>query len=379
MVVTTHFGLEEVLKSELEQLGATDFEILTRAVKCKGNDEVLYKANLLLRTGIRVLKPIAQFEAKDEHQLYEQIKRIAWDSFFMVDKTFAIDGATSGTIFTHSKYVALKSKDAIADQFREKFENTRPSVDPNNPDVRINVHIQQSLVTVSLDSSGDSLGRRNYRLEQTDAPINEVLAAGIILLSGWDRKTDFVDPMCGSGTFPIEAALLAGNIPSGRNRNFGFEKWSDFDASLWNKIKSDAEAAIQPIQVPIWGSDNDSTAIKIAGANAQRAGVLANIQFSQQDFFLSSFNERKGFVIMNPPYGERLLVDEVVDFYKAIGTRFKHFYEGCDAWLISSNYEGLKHFGLKPSKKIKLFNGPLECRLNRYELYRGSKKVQASV
>ncbi len=374
IIATTLFGLEEILAQELRELGAADIEVLSRAVRYKGDSEMLYKSNLLLRTAVKVLKPIGTFYAANEQQLYDKIKKINWDEYFSYNKTFAIDGSTHSEIFTHSKFIALKSKDAIADQFREKYD-IRPSVDTENPDLRINVHINDKTVIVSLDSSGSSLGKRNYRLAQTEAPINEVLAAGIILLSGWDKTCDFIDPMCGSGTFPIEAALLANNIPSGRNRKFGFETWGDFDLNLWNKVKADADSNIISSNVKIFANDVDNKALDIAFANAKRAGVTNHITFDTIDFFHTSHDTGKGLVVMNPPYGERLQINEITNFYQDIGSRLKHFYQGCDAWIISANYEALKNFGLRTSKKIKLYNGPLECRLQKYELYQGSKKV----
>ncbi|NOU16830.1 MAG: class I SAM-dependent RNA methyltransferase [Bacteroidales bacterium] len=374
IIATTLFGLEEILAQELRELGAADIEVLSRAVRYKGDREMLYKSNLLLRTAVKVLKPIGTFYAANEQQLYDKIKKINWDEYFSYNKTFAIDGSTHSEIFTHSKFIALKSKDAIADQFREKY-SIRPSVDTENPDLRINVHINDKTVIVSLDSSGSSLGKRNYRLAQTEAPINEVLAAGIILLSGWDKTCDFIDPMCGSGTFPIEAALLANNIPSGRNRKFGFETWGDFDLNLWNDVKAKADSNIISSNVKIFANDIDNKALDIAFANAKRAGVSNLITFDTIDFFHTSHDTGKGLVVMNPPYGERLQINEITNFYQDIGSRLKHFYQGCDAWIISANYEALKNFGLRTSKKIKLYNGPLECRLQKYELYQGSKKV----
>jgi len=374
IIATTIFGLEEVLAAELHELGATDIEILSRAVRFKGDKAMLYKSNLLLRTAVKVLKPIKTFSANNEQDLYDKIKKIDWNDYFTYNKTFAIDGSTYGEIFTHSQFIALKSKDAIADQFRERF-SIRPSVDTENPDIRINVHINDRTVVVAIDSSGAPLSKRNYRIEQTEAPINEVLAAGIILLSGWDKKCDFIDPMCGSGTFPIEAALLANNIPSGRNRKFGFEKWGNFDEDLWNEVKAEAEANIISSDVKIFAKDNDNSALSIASANAKRAGVYELITFDYIDFFHTTHSTGQGLVIMNPPYGERLKVDEITNFYQDIGSRLKHFYQGCDAWIISANYEALKNFGLRTSRKIKLYNGPLECRLQKYELYQGSKKA----
>lgn len=373
IIATTLFGLEEVLASELNDLGATDIEILSRAVKYSGDQSLLYKSNLHLRTAVKVLVPIATFIANNEQELYDNIKKIRWDNYMNYKKTFAIDGSCHGEVFTHSMYVALKSKDAIADQFREKF-NIRPSVNIDTPDLRIGVHIVENQVTVSLDSSGSSLGKRGYRLHQTLAPINEVLAAGIILLTDWDKQSDFIDPMCGSGTFPIEAALMANNIPAGNLRHFGFETWNDFDASAWNEIKMEAEAKIKTFKGKIIATDIDKKAIEIAVPNAHRAGVMKNITFENIDFLESAHDRGQGLVIMNPPYGERLQVNEIIPFYQNIGSRLKHFYPGCDAWIISGNYDALKYFGLKPSKKIKLFNGPIECRLQKYELYQGSKK-----
>ncbi|MGE0090663.1 MAG: class I SAM-dependent RNA methyltransferase [Bacteroidales bacterium] len=377
IIATTIFGLEEVLADELREIGATDVELLNRAVRFKGDKAMLYKSNLLLRTAVKILKPIHSFFAADEQQLYDNIKKIDWSEYFTYNNTFAIDGATHSDIFSHSKYVALKSKDAIADQFREKY-GIRPSVDPANPDMRINVHINDRSVIVSLDSSGSSLGKRNYRLAQSEAPISEVLAAGIILLSQWDKKCDFIDPMCGSGTFPIEAALLANNIPSGRNRKFGFEKWKDFDEEIWNKIKDEANSKIIHSDVKIFAKDSDKNAIAIAVENSKRAGVHDLIEFESVDFFQTTHTEGKGIVVINPPYGERLKMDDIVNFYKDMGSRLKHFYQGCDAWIISANYEALKFFGLRTSRKIKLFNGPMECRLQKYELYQGSKKASKS-
>jgi len=374
IIATTIFGLEEVLANELREIGAANIEILSRAVRFKGDKAMLYKCNLLLRTAVKVLKPITTFTANNDQQLYDKIKRIDWNDYFSYNKTFAIDGSTYSDIFTHSKFVALKSKDAIADYFREKY-TIRPSVDPENPDMRINVHINDRTVVVSLDSSGASLGKRNYRLALTDAPINEILAAGIILLSGWDRKCDFIDPMCGSGTFPVEAALLANNIPSGRNRKFGFETWADFDIDIWNEIKADADSKIINSDVKIFAQDIDNKAIDIAFSNAKRAGVSELITFDSIDFFHTSHSTGQGLVVMNPPYGERLQVNEITNFYQDIGSRLKHYYQGCDAWIISANYEALKNFGLRTSRKIKLYNGPLECRLQKYELYMGSKKA----
>jgi putative N6-adenine-specific DNA methylase len=373
-IATTIFGFEEILQEELQDIGAENTELLTRAVKFSGDRAMLYKSNLLLRTAVKVLVPLTSFEAENEQQLYDGIKALDWEAYFGVDDTFAIDGSTHSEIFTHSHYVALKTKDAIADYFREKHDK-RPSVDILHPDVRINIHIYNTTVMVSLDSSGVPLGKRNYRLAQTEAPMSEILAAGIILMSGWDRKSDFLDPMCGSGTFSIEAAMMAANIPAGMNRSFGFETWNDFDLEIWKSVVADAEAGIHRAECKIFASDIDRKAVSISASNAKQAGVDEMIRFEQADFFDTYHTVENSVVVLNPPYGERMEMEKIVEFYTAIGTRLKHFYQGCNAWIISSNYEALKHFGLRPSRKIKLFNGPLECRLHKYELYQGSKRT----
>jgi len=374
IIATTQFGLEGVLAAELNELGANDIEILSRAVKFRGDLNLLYKCNLYLRTALKILKPIATFEALNELDLYNKVKKIDWSEFLTTDQTFAIDGTTSGEVFTHSKFVALKSKDAIVDQFRE-IDGIRPSINVDDPDLQINIHISEVACSVSIDSTGLPLSKRGYRLEQIFAPISEVLAAGIILLSGWDKKSNFYDPMCGSGTFSIEAALIAQNIPNGRLRHFAFEKWKDFDAVQWELIKKDSESNIKPFEGKIFASDIEKRAVEIAIQNARRAGVEALINFKNSDFLSSTPEGDPGVVVLNPPYGERLQSDDIVEFYREIGTRLKHFYNGSDAWIISANLEALKFIGLKPSRKIKLYNGQLECKLNKYELYRGSKRA----
>jgi putative N6-adenine-specific DNA methylase len=375
IIAKTIFGFEEILAQELKELGAIDIVQLTRAVKYKGDKSLLYKSNLQLRTAIKVLKPIASFEVVNEEQLYQKVKSINWDEYMSAEKTFAIDGIVSSDKFTHSKFVALKSKDAIADQFREKY-GVRPSVDIEDPDLRINIHIADTTCSVSLDSSGKSLGKRGYKLSQTAAPLSEVLAAGIIILSGWDKEREFIDAMSGSGTFPIEAALMAGNIPPGSFRSFNFEKWNDFDAELWGAIKKDAENNIKPVHIKIKAFDIDIKAVQIGKENATRAGVEKFISFEKKDFLKSAPESDNAFVVMNPPYGERLEEkDQMIPFYKEIGDHLKQAYNGCDSWIFSGNPEAMKFIGLRPSKKIKLYNGPIECRLNKYELYRGSRKA----
>ncbi len=373
IVAKTQFGLEEVLASELKALGATDVELLTRAVRYRGDHALLYRSNLCLRTALKVLVPFQSFYAHHEVQLYKRVRDIDWSRFMTPRQTLAIDATSHSDIFTHSQYVALKTKDAIVDQFRDRF-GVRPSVDVENPDMRLNVHIHDKYVTLSLDSSGNTLDRRSYRLARTEAPMNEVLAAGIVMLSGWNGQDTLIDPMCGSGTIGIEAAMLAANIAPGKRREFGFEKWPDFDIELWQKIKEEAQQAEHRFEGKILCSDLDPKAVEIAEQNAKRAGVARQIRFQQGDFFESAATTESGTLILNPPYGERLQPDDdIVPYYKEIGNQLKRHYSGHQAWVISANREALKHLGLKPSKKVKLYNGSLECRLQQYELFEGKK------
>ncbi|PID94424.1 MAG: RNA methyltransferase [Bacteroidetes bacterium] len=376
LIAKTLYGLEKVLASELEQIGATEITLLNRAVKYKGTLEVMYKSNLLLRTAQKILKPIRTFSVKNEAQLYRLIQTIDWTSLFHADQTFAVDGTTQGKLFTHSKFVALRTKDAIVDQFRSRF-GKRPSVDIEHPDIRINIHIAESRCTVSMDSSGVQLGRRGYRAMQLEAPISETLAAGILLLSQWDRKRPLLDPMCGSGTFPIEAAMMAANIPPGRLLEFAFENWNDYDDVLWKRVQREADARITPPQADIRGMDMDIRALKIATQNARYAGVDKWVQWGLNDFLEQTPNMDPGLLVINPPYGERLKEkEEIIPFYKEIGTRMKHHYQGWEAWIISGNVEAIKFIELRPARKIKLYNGPLESRLHKYELYKGSRKKE---
>ncbi len=373
IIATTFYGLEEILAQEItEELKAEKISILNRAVRFQGDTEALYKANYLLRTAVKILKPIAAFRANNDEELYEQVKAIEWENYLTIKKSFAIDSVTKSRIFTHSQYSAYRTKDAIVDRFK-KFEKIRPTVDTRNPDVRINLNINENLVILSLDSSGEPLFRRNYRLEQVEAPINEVLAAAILKISGWDKKTPLLDPMCGSGTFPIEAVLLATNTPPGKFRKFNFQTWLDYNESLFNKIKTDAELTIQPLQTQITGSDLNPKAIEISANNARRAGVRKMIRLEKADFFELSEKENL-FVVMNPPYDQRIQIEKIEEFYEEIGSHLKHHFLNSNVCLITSNMEALKRFGLKPKQKFKLFNGPLECRLTTYEIYPGSTK-----
>lgn len=375
MIAKTMAGLEEVLMQELSDLGAEDIQRLPRAVKFFGDKALMYKANYWCRTALRILKPIASFEVKNEQDLYDKIRTISWYKLLPVEGTLAIDTHFSNAIFRNSMFISLKAKDAIVDQFRDMF-NKRPSIDIENPDLRISLHILSNICTVSLDSSGNSLHKRGYRKRTTQAPINEVLAAGLILLSGWDKKSDFIDPMCGSGTLPIEAAMIANNLPSGYYiENFGFQKWSDFDRRLWKTIKDEALVQQADYEGRIIGSDISGKAIAIAEENLKFAKLHKDIELQILPLHKQKPLSSSGVMIMNPPYGERMVVDDIIKLYQEIGNTLKQNFAGFNSWVISSDLDALKYIGLKPSKKIIVFNGPLECRFNKFEVYEGSKKA----
>lgn len=378
IVVKTMFGLEDVLMKELADIGAQEIEKHNRAVSFIGNDELLYKANYYCRTALRVLKPLKTIPAKDQDELYREIAKINWEDYFLPSDTFAIDSTITLSNFTNSMFVSLKAKDAVVDKFRAKF-NVRPSVDIEHPDVRINIHIYKEEATVSLDSSGSSLHKRGYRTAATKAPINEVLAAGLILLSGWDPEKPFIDPMTGSGTFAIEAAMIGQNIPAGYYRRvFGFEKWRIFNRKLWDQILAEGEENINEKELQIFASDSAVKSIDIAKENIKEAQLRNVIKLSKADFFEMNAEDMGitgGTIILNPPYGERLdKDDDILQLYADIGKTFKHNFQNFDAWIISSNMDAFKNVGLKPSKKIVIYNGPLECRFNHYKLFGGTHK-----
>mgnify|MGYP001348079766 CR=1 FL=1 len=374
MLAKTMFGLEEILADELRKLGAQNVKPMNRAVSFKGDKGFMYKANLNLRTALRILKPIVHFQAHDEKELYRKLCEIDWTEIFDLDSTFATHATTHSEVFTHSKYASLVMKDAIADTFRKKFDK-RPDVNPKMPDVSINLHIAKHTCTVSLDSSGDSLHKRGYKSNAVTAPMNEVLAAGLILLSDWNRISDFHDPMCGSGTLLIEAALIAYNIPANIFRDrFGFEGWNDFDEELWKKIKEVSLDKETHYYGKITGSDNFQKAVRISIENIENALLFDNIKVKTEDFFDTTI-EAGTFVLFNPPYGERIPI-EVDEFYEEVGNTLKHNYKGCSVWLISSDIESIKFIGLRPSRKIKVMNGKLECSFRKFEVYEGSKKAK---
>lgn len=376
LIIKTLAGLEEVLAEELRAIGAAGVSIGKRAVECEGDLRLLYRANLELRTALRVLRPVYTFAAEDEARFYEALLEFDWSQVMDVDDTFAIDAVAYSKIFTHSQYIALKTKDAIADWFRAKT-GRRPSVDIERPNIRFNIHVAANQVTISLDSSGESLHKRGYRVEAGPAPINEVLAAGLVLLSGWKRDCAFVDPMCGSGTIPIEAALYAYNIPPQWYReDFAFMRWSDFDPMLWADVRTRARDAMSPFSHPILGFDKNYRAIQAAEANMRQARLEGKIRFERHRFETLNPSTEKGIIIMNPPYDARLEERNIEGLYQMIGDRLKQAFRGYTAWIISANMEALKCIGLRTSRRIPLFNGPLECRMVKVELYEGTRKFR---
>ena len=382
MLAKTFKGLEEVLAQELIALGANDVQLERRAVSFRGDKALLYRANLCLRTALRILVPIASFKAKDTDALYNQLKKLNWSAYMHSSTTFAIDTTVYSETFRNSRFVTYRVKDAIADYWLEK-ENQRPSVSTREPDLLINIHIGNEQVTVSLDSSGESLHKRGYRVATTEAPISEVLAAGMLLMAGWNGQTDLYDPMCGSGTFLIEAALIARNIAPGLFRSsYAFEKWQDFDAELWSDIYND-DSRERDFTHKIYGSDASFYAIQQAAKNIKAAGVQKDIELKQiriEEIKPGNGEMNKcenALVMLNPPYGERLHSNkEMEDLYAAIGSTLKHRFAGAIAWIISSNAAAMKCIGLKPSGKYHLLNGELDCQFNRYDLFAGKRNNQ---
>ena len=375
MIAKTFFGFEEVLAQELKALGAADVNIQNRMVEFNGDLGFMYKANYSLRTALRIQKPILSFSAKTEGQLYEKMKKFHWENYFNVDQTFMIDPTVFSDYFTHSHYAALKVKDAIVDRFKEK-DGRRPSIDKDAPDVRFNLHISHDKVTLSLDSSGDSLHKRGYREETGPAPINEVLAAGLLLQAGWDGKGNYLDPMCGSGTMLIEAAMIANQIPSQLHRKrFAFQNWPDYDETLFTQIRNTRINRIKEFDYKIVGYEISPMMAKIAQMNIKSADLEGMIEVRHQDFFTSKKEMFPVLLVFNPPYDERI-ENNNQDFYKQIGDTLKASYPNTLAWFITSDLQAKKYVGLRPSRKIKVFNGKLECDFLQYEMYEGSKKTK---
>lgn len=376
MLAKTLYGFEDLLAQELRQLGASTVEIGTRNVTFMGDKGFMYKANLCCRTAIKILKPITAFNIFNEKDLYKKVYDIPWENYMDKEGSLAVDATVFSDQFTHSQYIALKTKDAIVDRFRDK-EGERPDVDLDHPTLRINIHIDRNICTVSLDSSGQSLHKRGYKVAQTLAPINEVLAAGLIMLSGWTGQCDLLDPMCGGGTILTEAAMIACNIPANLNRKeFGFENWPDYDVDLYELIEASALKKIREFHFKIYGYDKDARVLSRAKENINSANLDEFITIKEQDFFeTKKEDERQLYMVFNPPYDERISAN-VEDLYSSIGNTLKRGYPGTQAWMITSNMEALKFVGLRPSRKIKLYNGKLESRFVKYEMYEGSRKAK---
>ncbi|NKI33540.1 THUMP domain-containing class I SAM-dependent RNA methyltransferase [Croceivirga thetidis] len=375
LIAKTLYGFEELLAKELRNLGASNVNQGVRSVSFEGDIGFIYKANLCLRTAIKILRPIANFKVFNENDLFNGVYKIDWPKIFDAEMTFAFNATVNSKVFDNSLFVALKAKDALVDRFRkERYQ--RPNVDTKNAQIRINVHLQDNECTISLDSSGNSLHLRGYKMATNIAPINEVLAAGLLLMSGWDGRTNFVDPMCGSGTFLIEAAMIACNIPANINREaFCFKNWQDFDHGLFTKIVDASLNRTREFHHKIIGYDKAPSAVRKAQENVESANLSEYISIERKDFFRTE-KPLKGplQMVFNPPYGERLNID-IPDFYGKLGTTLKHGYPGTQAWFITSNLEALKYVGLRTSRKIKVYNAKLESRFVKYELYEGSKKA----
>ena len=370
MIAKTFQGLEEVLAKELVALGANNVQLGRRMVSFTGDKALMYKANFHLRTAVRILKPIMHFKATDADEVYNVIKSVEWEQYLDSRSTFSVDAVVYSDVFRHSKFVAYRVKDAIADYFNEKF-GERPSVRLNNPDLVFHIHIAGEECTLAFDSSGESLHRRGYRVETGAAPINEVLAAGMILLTGWDGECDFIDPMCGSGTIPIEAALIARNIAPGVYRQgYAFEKWKDFDSELFRSIYDD-DSAEREFRHKIYGYDVDGRMVACARRNVKSAMMGDIVEIECRD--IKDFVEpaERALMVVNPPYGERLVLENLLNVYKELGSRLKHAFQGNEAWIISSSYDCFDQVGLKASARIPLFNGDLDCEFRKYELFQG--------
>lgn len=376
-VAKTLYGLEQVLAKEISVLGGSAVQTANRAVLFEGDKYLMYKANYCSRTALSFLMPVADFRIRTKEDLYKGCSRVKWENYLDEEMTFSIVPVVNSKLFTHTGYAGLIVKDAIADYFRKR-SGRRPSVNQNYPDLLINLHLSGDQVSLSLDSSVIPLFKRGYRLEQTAAPLNEALAAGILMISGWNAQSAILDPMCGSGTFPIEAAMIACNIPSGRFRkSFGFQKWKDFDEELFRKVKLESDSKISETRVNIYASDISPEAITLTKANIMRAGLEDIIKVQISDFKDLKAIDEEIVVVINPPYGQRLDPENIDSIYGMIGSTLKHNFSGNTAWIITSSREYLKKVGLKPSEKYTLFNGALECILLKYDLYQGSKKTES--
>ena len=370
LIAKTFMGLEPVLAKELAQLGANNVQIGRRMVSFTGDKELMYRANFALHTAIKILKPIKRFKAKSADDVYNEIMKIDWTEYLDNEHTFAVDSVVFSEEFRHSKFVSYKVKDAIVDQFREKT-GQRPNISVSNPDIRLHIHIAEDDCTLCLDSSGESLHRRGYRQESVEAPLNEVLAAGMILMTGWQGDCDFIDPMCGSGTLLVEAALIARNMAPGLFRKeYAFEKWPDFDADLFDRIYND-DSQEREFKHHIYGYDIDIKAVNTARLNVKAAGLTSDITIEEQDFKDFTQPANKCIMVTNPPYGERISTPDLLGTYRMIGERLKHQFMNNDAWILSYREECFEQIGLKPSIKIPVFNGSLECEFRKYQIFDG--------
>lgn len=376
IIAKTFAGMEDLLADEIRSIGGRNIRKIKRGVSFEGDEAVLYKGLLSLRTVLRLLVPVFSFKAHTEKDLYHKVKKQPWEDYLELDQTFAIDCISNSSVFRHNKFAGLRVKDGICDRFRGKNDNQRPNVDTRRPDVLFNVHISELDVTILVDVGGFSLHQRGYRNKSHEAPLNEALAAGMILLSDWDKKQDFVDPMCGSGTLLIEAAMIAQNIaPRIHMNDFSIQSWDNFDAQLWNKVKKELKQEVEPSSARIVGSDVSRKCVSMVEFAAQDMG-LDNIEVFESDIADLKNEVEGGVLISNPPYGERLELDDIIEFYKEIGDMLKKEFTGFSAWILSSNFEALKFIGLRPSRKIPLKNGALDCKMQKYELYAGSKKAK---
>ncbi|GHV34061.1 RNA methyltransferase [Bacteroidia bacterium] len=367
-------GFEGLLEKELKKLGAVNTEQGNRIVSFEGERDLLYKVNFRSRLALSVLKPLVDIKIETQEDLYEAVSALPWEKIFNVDKKMAIESFCMNSVFTHTQFLSQRTKDAICDRFRNKMAK-RPYIDLENPDIKIDVYLYDNRLVLSLNSSGEPLFKRGYRQDTNKAPINEVLAAGMLALSGWDASVDFFDPMCGSGTILIEACMRACNMPAQYYRNdFSFQHWYDFDRILWRNVKEEANEAIADPECEIFGYDISPRSIAIAEENIRMARLHKDISIRMGDFMQLPAPSEKGVIVCNPPYGERLNEQNINDLYHGFGDKLKKDYNGWTAWLISSNEEALKNIGLHCSKKYTLFNGPLECKFERFDMYEGSKK-----
>lgn len=377
ITIKTIFGLEELLAEEVSQLGATDVQLLNRAVSCTGDLRTLYKINLWSRTALRVLVPIDKFRAHNEEVLYNRIRRYHWTDEFSLKETFAINSTVKSEIFTHSKYVSLKVKDAINDQFRDRNDGQRPYINVKDPDISIDVHCSGKDFIISLDSSGQSLHKRGYRQGKRLAPLNEVLASGMLMHAGWNEEIPLYDPMCGSGTILTEAYQIAKNIAPGLHRErFSFMNWDNYDADLWESLVKEAKDQQKATKAQLIGTDIDGIQINETKDLLDEIGYSDSITVRQGDFFKNDAPISEGMIICNPPYDERVKTDDIDGFYKQFGDALKQRYQGGEAWILCGNKQAIKKVGLRTSKKLTLFNGPIECKYHKYEMYQGTRKTK---